>query len=156
MEEKMIPVDVEAIMKDIRAQIADRSDSEKVLSFDEATAGDACQEGFVAREQFSASLLHHHLVASENGHNIAFYQMIPAGGIKSFIKRSIRKLIAPSIIPIREAQNAYNAEVVQSLYQLEAYTMEREARLEKQEEVLEKMSEQIRALEKRCAALEQK
>lgn len=156
MENKIVPVDVEAIMKDIRASIAARGETKDMLGFDEIAADKPCEAGFVAREQFVASTLHHFVIGSEQTHNIPFYQMIPVGGIKSFIKRAIRKLISPSLIPIRDAQNQYNANVVRALNQLEAFTMEKLSLMEQQEETIEQLSQKIRELEKRCEMLENK
>lgn len=154
MEEKIMPVDVEAIMKDIRASIAARGGNDTILGFDEAMADKECESGFVANGQYVDSTLHHFVVSSDQTRNIPFYQMIPAGGIKSFVKRFVRKLIAPSMIPIRDAQNIYNDHVVQALYQIEAFTLEKNAILEKQEEDIEKLSQMVRELEKKCETLE--
>ncbi|MDD3220935.1 MAG: hypothetical protein EOM34_06750 [Clostridia bacterium] len=154
MENQITPVDVEEIMKEIRERIANRGVDEKPLSFDEAMADKVCEAGFVAETQYVDSTLHHYVFSSNQGHNIPFYQMIPKGGVKSFIKRSIRKLIAPTVLPLRDAQNVYNANVVQALIQLESYTLEKNDLLEKQEELIEQMAAKIDKLEKRIETLE--
>ena len=79
--------------------------------------------------------------------------MIPAGGLKSFVKRSIRKVIAFIVLPLRDAQNRYNAYTVETMMQLEACTLMQQEMLKKQEEDLEKMTERLQKLEKKCEQL---
>ena len=58
------------------------------------------------------------------------------------------------MINVRDAQNVYNANVVQALIQLESYTLEKNDLLEKQEELIEQMAAKIDKLEKRIETLE--
>ena len=159
MNENIQSVDVEAIMTEIRERIAARGETEDVLSFDESTVGEVCEEGIVGSVAYDEKTLHHFVMMSNEEHNIPYYQMIPKGGIKSFIKRSVRKVIAFIVLPLRDAQNRYNAYTVQSLMQLEAYSLEQkqnmeayiaeqEVRLEKQEEDMERLTERLQLLEK--------
>lgn len=152
---KFESVDVEAIMAQIRANIAARGVEEKILGFEEALADQPCEAGIPGLAGGDAAL-HQHIMAASQTHNIPFYQMIPKGGIKSFIKRSIRKLIAPTVLPLRDAQNTFNAEVVQSLMQMEAYTAPSRSLLDKQEELIEQMAKKIEELEKKVEMLEKK
>lgn len=152
---KIETVDVEAIMSEIRAKIAARSDAEKVLGFNEMFADQECIQG-VPGVEYTDAALHLHIAEASRQHNINFYQMIPKGGLKSFIKRSIRKLIAPTVLPLRNAQNSFNAEVVQALMQLESCTAPSSSLLDKQEELIEQMAKRIEELEKKVEALENK
>lgn len=154
MEEKVIPVDVEAIMQEIRKNIAARGEDASVLSFSEVMADKACNAGFVASTQYKDETLHHYVVSCNQMHNIAFYQMIPRGGIKSFIKRLIRKMVAPTVMPLRDMQNQFNADAVRAFGQLEAYTLERNDAQEKQDELILELTKKVETLEKRCAELE--
>ena len=152
---KIETVDVEAIMAEIRKNIAARSDAEKILGFDENQADQECAAG-VPGTEYTDSVLHQHIALASQQHNINFYQMIPKGGVKSFIKRSIRKLISPTVLPLRNAQNSFNAEVVQALMQLEAYTAPSSSLLDRQEELIEEMAKKIEELEKKIEVLESK
>lgn len=102
MEEKIIPVNVEEIMKEIRQNIAERGETPDVLSFEEQTADQECEASFLSSAKFSEGELHQEIEMANSGHNIEYYQMIPAGGVKSFIKRSIRKVIAFVVQPLRK------------------------------------------------------
>ncbi len=152
---KIETVDVEAIMAEIREKIAARGDAEKVLGFDENFADQECAAG-VPGVEYTDSALHQHIALASQQHNINFYQMIPKGGINSFIKRFIRKLVSPTVLPLRNAQNSFNAEVVQALMQLEGSTAPSRSLLEKQEELIEEMAKRIEKLEKKVKALENK
>ena len=155
MDEKVIQINVEDIMKEIRQNIAARGETPAVLSFDENTVDQECEASFMSTAKFSAAELHQEINLANVEHNINYYQMIPAGGVKSFIKRSIRKVIAFIILPLRNAQNQFNAHVVRSLMQMEAYTMACSEVPEKQEEIIEKLYKKVDALERRCEALEE-
>lgn len=164
MNENIQSVDVEKIMEEIRANISDRGDTEEVLSFDESSADMEYGSEIAGSVEYNEKDLHHYLVCANQEHNIPFYQMIPKGGLKSFVKRSVRKMIAFIILPLRDAQNRYNANVVQALMQIEAYSLdqkedmrlhveEQEKRVLRQEEDIEKLTERLQVLEKKYEAL---
>jgi len=162
MDQQVKSIDVEAIMKEIRQQIAQRGETEAVLDFDEVTVDRECPEGISASVRYDDKALHHLLASANAEHNIPYYQMIPKGGMKSFVKRSIRKVIAFVVQPLRDAQNRYNFNVVHALMQLEAYTLEQEGhtayreqdeRFARQEEDIERLTQRIQKLEKRCELL---
>lgn len=63
-------------------------------------------------------------------------------------------------MPLRDAQNRFNSNVVQVLTQMEAYSLEQkeyakeqEKRLEMQEEDIEKLTQRLQILEKKYEAL---
>ena len=148
MDQQIKSIDVEAIMEEIRQRIKERGETEEVLGFDETTVDKECMGGVLGSVRYNENELHHYLSCANEEHNIAYYQMILKGGLKSFIKRSIRKLISFIIIPLRDGQNRYNAYTVQTMMQLEAYTLEQNERLKKQEEDIEKLSQRLQTLEK--------
>ena len=160
MSDSIQSVDVEKIMEEIRANIIARGETAEVLSFDESFADVEYDNEIVGSVEYNEKELHHFLVSANQEHNIPFYQMIPKGGFRSFIKRAIRKLIAFVVLPLRDAQNRYNANVVQVLTQLEAYSLEQidymkeqERRLAMQEEDIEKLTQRLQILEKKYEAL---
>lgn len=164
MSNNIQSIDVEKIMEEIRANISARGETEEVLSFDESFADAEYDNEIVGSVDYNEKELHHFLVSANQEHNIPFYQMIPKGGFKSFIKRSIRKMIAFVVLPLRDAQNRYNANVVQVLTQMEAYSLEQkqymkehaeeqEKRLAMQEEDIEKLTQRLQILEKKYEAL---
>lgn len=160
MSDSIQSVDVEKIMEEIRANIDARGETAEVLSFDESFADAEYDNEIVGSVEYNEKELHHFLVNADQEHNIPFYQMIPKGGAKSFIKRSIRKLIAFIVLPLRDAQNRFNSNVVQVLTQMEAYSLEQkeyakeqEKRLEMQEEDIEKLTQRLQILEKKYEAL---
>ncbi len=164
MSENIQSVDVEKIMEEIRANINARGETDEVLSFDESSADMEYGDEIVGSVVYNDKELHHYVVSANQEHNIPFYQMIPKGGFKSFLKRSIRKMIAFIILPLRDAQNRYNANVVQALMQIEAYSLDQreemkshveqqEKRVMMQEEDIEKLTERLQILEKKYEAL---
>lgn len=164
MSENIQSVDVEKIMEEIRANISARGETDEALSFDESSADLEYGNEIMGSVVYSDKELHHYVVSANQEHNIPFYQMIPKGGFKSFLKRSIRKIIAFIILPLRDAQNRYNANVVQALMQIEAYSLdqregmqayveEQEKRVMMQEEDIEKLTERLQILEKKYEAL---
>ena len=56
-------------------------------------------------------------------------------------------------MPLRDAQNRYNSNVIQALWQLEAYTLRPADKLAKQEEDIEKLTERLQMLEKQYEEL---
>lgn len=162
MDEQIKSIDVEAIMKEIRQQIAARGEVPSVLDIDEAMADKECAEDILESVKYDEKDLHRYLAKANLGHHIPYYQMIPRGGIKSFIKRAIRKIIAFVVLPLRDQQNVFNAFVIQTLLQLEAYTLEQEEtvirreqdrRFAMQEVALEKMAQRLAELEKKYEEL---
>ena len=153
MDEQIKKVDVEAIMSEIRAEIAAKGEVEVLPGFDEATIDQVCEGGVAVDMNYSAGELHDMITHANEEHNITYYQMIPAGGIKSFIKRSIRKLLAGIFIPIRDAQNRFDSYTVRTFFQLEAYISQLEDRLAVQESDMEKLTERIQELEDVCDQL---
>ena len=153
MEEQMKSINVEEIMAEIRMNIEKRGETPDILDFDEAEADKVCAGGFKGSVRYDENVLHQALSRANEEHNIPYYQMIPAGGLKSFVKRSIRKVIAFIVLPLRDAQNRYNAYTVETMMQLEACTLMQQEMLKKQEEDLEKMTERLQKLEKKCEQL---
>lgn len=164
MSENIQSVDVENIMEEIRANIRARGETGEVLSFDESSADLECENEIVGSVSYSDKELHHYVVSANQEHNIPFYQIIPKGGLKSFVKRFLRRMVAFIILPLRDAQNRYNANVVQALMQIEAYSLdqrdemrvyvkEQEQRVTRQEEDIEKLTERLQVLEKKYEAL---
>lgn len=152
MEEQIKAIDVEKIMEEIRANIAGRGETPDVLEFDEAEADTVCAGGIRGSVKYDENVLHQAIAHANEEHNIPYYQMIPKGGLSSFVKRSIRKVVAFLLLPLRDAQNRYNAYTVASVMQLEACTLMQKEMLAKQEEDIERLTQRIAQLEKQCEA----
>ncbi len=148
-------INVETIMKEIRQDIAARGEKPRVPRMDEVMSNDA--DDFKPDGKYSPRILRRYLTYANQAHNIPYYQMIPKGGLKSFIKRAIRRVVAFLILPLRDQQNTFNARTVQTLMQLEAYTLEQNTyikevlnqRIKKQELAIKKMSQRLEDLEKK-------
>ena len=162
MDQQIRAINVEEIMTEIRQKIAERGETPDVLGFDEIHVSEPCEDGVKNNARFDKTALHNTIMGASAEHNIPYYQMIPKGGLKSFVKRSVRKVIAFIILPLRDGQNRFNALVVQSLMQLEAYTIrqdqnldrkEQEERFVKQEEDIEKLTQRLQDLERKYEAL---
>ena len=67
--------------------------------------------------------------------------MIPKGGLKSFIQRSIRKIVKFMMIPMVDQQNQYNYQMVVCMRcrQMEAFIEEYKMQIEQKEQQIESL-----------------
>ncbi len=156
MEQNIKAIDVEAIMADIRKTIEEKGETADILSFDELSADQECAGEIAGNVSYNETEMHRLIGLANAEHCTPFYQMIPAGGLKSFFKRSIRKMIAFIILPLRDSQIRYNSYVVQSFFQMESYILERKDVLIQQEELIEHLETKVDLLEAQCQALEER
>ena len=150
MSDRIESVDVEEIMKKIRENIAERGETEEILSFKEKEAGTEIK-GIVpgSAVEFDEEELSNAVASTYAFHNIPYYEPFGGNKLKVLIKRIVRKLMAFQMHPIRDRQNQYNYYAARSLQMMES----REAAME---DVILYQSRKIKALEEKMAALEKK
>ena len=146
MEEQMKKIDVEQIMNEIRSDIEKRGYKDDDIDFQNITGN--------VKTDFSSYELAHALNGAADLHKIEYYRMIPKGGLKSFIQRSIRKVVKFMMIPMVDQQNQYNYQMVVCMRQMEAFIEEYKMQIEQKEQQIESLEEKIFNLNKRCEALE--
>lgn len=149
MDEKIISVDVEQIMGEIRRRIAERGDTDKILSFDEAIADREIGEDYsFDTVPYSEAETHKYIQLASGEHNIPYYEPIEGNKIKVFIKRLIRKMMAFQMLTIRNRQNQYNYYTIQSIRYLEAQVIHLKDVLIEKEGEIEQLETRIDALER--------
>ena len=152
MSEIMKKIDVEEIMREIRADIAKKGYTQDSVDY-ENIAGNA-KAVLGVKTDFSSYELGHALNAAANQHKIEYYRMIPKGGVKSFVQRFIRKMVKFMMIPMVDQQNQFNYQMIVCMRQMEAFVKECNAQAEQKDQIIDGLEEQIFQLRNRCEALE--
>lgn len=148
MSDKIQTVDVEKIMEEIRQNIKDRGYSEDMLSFSEATSDVEITHGVSADDlSYDETEMNQFIQAARGVHNIPYYEPMQGNKLKVFVKRVIRKLMAFQMQSIRERQNQFNYNVIQSIRELALHTAELEDAICEKEELVEELETRIEALE---------
>ena len=143
--EQMKSVDVEEIMKQIRAEIAEKGYSNEMLSFEDAVvlADPETGDGSYNKNEYLQ------VVDSLNRcAHVAWYRDLGQGGVKTFFKKVIRKLNVFLIAPMSDEQNFFNARTVQAINQITKYMDEQDKRMKEQEEEIQCLKKKIIELEK--------
>ena len=148
MNEKIQSVDVEAIMAEIQEKIKERGYSEDMLSFNEIHVDREIADGVSGNSvYYSANEMNRFLQLAASSHNIPYYEPFQGSKIKIFIKRVMRKLMAFQMQPLRDRQNYFNYQILQSVRMLEAHVAELENVVIKKEMMIEELEEKIKVLE---------
>lgn len=130
----MEQINVEKLMEQIRAEIAEKGYTAAELDFQDV---DGCGGAVV---DYNPKVLQTALQEAEEGFIVRCRDPYAGNPVKVFIKKVLRKLMLFFVEPIVAQQNAYNSAVTQALAQLDARAREAEAR--------------VAALEKQLAALQ--
>lgn len=152
MSDQMKEINIEKIMEEIREDIKNRGYKDEDIDFENITGNVKAVLG--VKTDFSAFELKHAVEGAAGQHKIEYYRMIPKGGLKSFIQRSIRKMVRFMMIPMVDQQNQFNYQMVVCMRQMEAYVNECDSRLEQKDQVIDGLEEEIFQLKNRCEALE--
>lgn len=172
-EDSRIEVNVEEIMREIRIKAQMEEDLENLPAFEdipiqaEGVEADAAARG----SQLDLAGIEDSLQYINVSYDIPYYWSFGPAGIKTFVKRVVRKLLKCLIPPILEKQNRFNAHVVNCLNalrtlftrtntqadeiaslkrELSAYREETEKRIKSLQTIYaEETAEQIKALRER-------
>lgn len=148
MNDKIQSVDVEAIMAEIQERIKEREYSPEMLSFDEVTVGMELQDGVSGDNvMYSDAELSQSIKLASAAHNISYYEPMAGNKIKVFIKRVLRKLMAFQMLPLRDRQNQFNYQILQSVRLLDARVNELEDALLRKEALIEELEARIQTLD---------
>ena len=152
MAEPMKNINVEDIMKEIREEIAQKGYTDENIDFENITGNVKAVLG--VKTDFSSYELEHALNDAANQHKIEYYRMIPKGGLKSFIQRSIRKVLKFMLVPMIDQQNQYNYQMIVCMRQMEAFIQEHNMQMDQKDRQIEALEEKVFCLDKKCEALE--
>lgn len=158
----MKEINIEEIMDEIRSNISKRGYSDHVLKFD-----DVVMENSEMTIERKGSEFEHHLYQANREYEVSYYTPIAKHGLKNFVKRAIRKVMAFLILPMNVQQNTFNASVVRTLNSLQQYiddnligiqsninVTERGMCIEQQKAFFEYHEKQVEKLETKIIVLE--
>ena len=135
-------VNVEEIMKQIRAEIAEKGLQDDAIEFEELMGIDSMDES----QDFSRKRLNENVTyLNEHWEVSAYRELYVSSGLKGkmfvFVKKVIRKLTKFYVEPIVNDQNQYNAGVTRSMNEMRRFireTQQENQELKKRIEELEK------------------
>ncbi|MCM1244102.1 MAG: hypothetical protein NC293_00475 [Roseburia sp.] len=131
----MNSINVEEIMEKIRTEIKEKGYKESDLSFLDipiSTFPEASQESF------DLDKLREKLQRVNETYGVDYYKVIEGGGIKTFIKKAIRKILKFLLYPLCQNQELFNAFSVQTMNQLFLYIQLQEERINELEDLQKK------------------
>ena len=148
MSEKIQTVDVEKIMEEIRKNIKERGYTEEMLSFSEAASDAEIQNGIPVDDAiYNETEMNQYIQAARASHNIPYYELMAGNKAKVFVKRVVRKLMAFQMQPLRDRQNQFNYNIIQSVRAMAVHMAELEEALVEKEAIIEELETRIEALE---------
>lgn len=168
MSEAIKEINIEEIMKEIRADIQTRSMLENIPDFADI---DVSPDMINATNTMETLDIAECIRDLNDTYEVGYFELYQGNPLKVFIKKVLRKILKFLILPITERQNLFNANVVKyvnakekagtdsvqiagmSGEQLEKYFMNQEKLVESLESKVILMEERIRTLE---AQLEEK
>lgn len=149
MAEQMEAIDIEEIMREIRAQIAERGYTKNELRFADVAVAVTEEAGDID-EYFELQNFGLTVDKMNGRRTIQCWRMLSGSKLAVLIKKVIRKLIKFYVEPIVKEQNQFNFYTTSAMAQLYA-KMEEEQAIK-----LDEMQKRIDLLEKKCKALEEK
>lgn len=165
MSEQNITVNVEEIMREIRAEIKEKGLDSSMLSFEDVPMDGAHAVPAAVSPTgagFDIAVLNDCAGYLEAHDQIDPYKPIAGNPVFVFVKKVIRKLLKFYMVPIISEQNAINRQVTNAVRQMSLYaggndrdinTAELMARLEELELRQEANKKEIEALRKQVAVL---
>lgn len=136
----MIEIDVQKIVKEIRMEIENKGYKPSDLSFEDVDD----MMGPVDIDEYDFEVLTYHLDKANRTCFVPWYEPYSTTGIKTIVKKVIRKATAFFIAPITDKQNEFNTASVRTLNQLKYFAAENEKLLIK----IKQLEERIEILEK--------
>ena len=152
MAEERHKINVEQIMKEIREDIKQKGYTGDLLSFEDVNEG----AGIINADNavFSFEGLVSELQAANAGYVVKYYRNPGNNGIKSFMKKAIRKMLCFLINPMAEEQTNFNACVVRSLNQIVPYISEQEEKQKEYRLRIQDLETELQKAKQKCEKLE--
>lgn len=129
-------IDVQKIMEQIREEIKEKGYKESDLSFSDIEIKEKCE---ILTNRFDENEYINCLNQANSYASSVFYSINVGNGLKGLIKRVIRRLISPIMVPVCERQEIYNASSVRTLNQMNLYMTELEKRVIDLEKEVDKL-----------------
>ncbi len=146
-EEKSLTVDVEQIMREIRADIKMQEDLKNLPDFESIPL--QAQDALVVPVGYLDWALYRQSLEYINAHyEIPYYWTFTGNPVKVFLKRLIRKVLKCMLCPLLNLQNRFNAHVMRCLGQIQLYT-------EDVRDTTERLAKESAELRRQVAQLEE-
>lgn len=141
MEDTIQKIDIEKIMDEIRQEIQTRGYTDDNIDFQNISQNIVAVAG--VKTYFDENEFEQALVSASNQHKNEYYRMIPKGGLKSVIQRTIRKMVKFMMVPMIDQQNQYNYQMVICMRQMEAFVKAQQEQMEIKDQQIEELEEKI-------------
>lgn len=141
MEDTIQKIDIEKIMDEIRQEIQTRGYTDDNIDFQNISQNITAVAG--VKTYFDENEFEQALVSASNQHKNEYYRMIPKGGLKSVIQRTIRKMVKFMMVPMIDQQNQYNYQMVICMRQMEAFVKAQQEQMEIKDQQIEELEEKI-------------
>ncbi len=139
MSETITPINIEEIMQQIRNEIEEAGYTDDMLSFDDVDLDD----GNFQFETFSKEDFNQEVYDLNHTWDIQTYRNVGSGGIVSFIKKAVRKVIRFYVDPAVEDQNQFNAKLVKTMNLMNCYIHEQDATIAALKNQIKKLEETV-------------
>lgn len=124
--EKIVQINIEEIMKQIREDISEKGYTNDILSFNDTLSFSDNSDS-----QFDKVVLNREVLTANQIWNVQAYRNLQCSGVKAFAKKAIRKNIKFYVEPIVNDQNNFNATVVRSLNSISTFIDSNNATIER-------------------------
>lgn len=135
----METINIEQIMEEIRAEIKEKGYKERELSFNDIPIKQETQSEL--SEAYSSERLDSLINAANASTRVDFYRPITDGGLKGMVKKAIRKIMKPLLLPLCQDQEAYNSILVQTINQMKLFIDAQEQRISDLEMIITREDE---------------
>lgn len=125
-------INVEQIMEEIREEIKKKGYKESDLSFQDIPI----KEDIAEVEQYDEQKLQELLHLVNTSTRVDYYKPIIGKGPKAIIKKAIRKIMKPLLLPLCQEQEQYNSSAVQVINQMYLYIELQEKRIDDLETII--------------------
>lgn len=143
-------IDIEVIMENIRNTIKEKGYTNEMLGFEDAKE---MSDKFTHEDsKFSYEEFLSNLDKVNQSYTVQYYRNVEGRGIKSFIKKSLRKALSFLILPMVKEQMEFNASITRSMNQLEHYVREEKKKENDYEELAEKLEKLEKELERKIGS----
>lgn len=136
-------IDIEVIMEGIRNSIKEKGYTNDLLDFEDSN--DTSNKTVQENGKFSYEELLAGLDKANQSYTVQYYRNVGRRGIKTFIKKCLRKALSFLLLPMVKEQMEFNANITRSMNQMEHYIREQK----KKENDYNELAEKLEKLEKR-------
>lgn len=141
-------INVQEIMDEIRQEISDHGFTNDQLSFTDVPVSDqedslVSDSATYSSQNFLNAAHQMHLTAK-----VELWHPLYGNSLLQFIKKVIRRLVRPVLLPVIEDQNSNNQASVSAILEVGSYLRENDKAIKQLREKIEQMEKRLAAIEK--------